>query len=105
MLARSPYSFRSRSEEHRATHLAELRTVAQRLEFFNEWLPWRDQDVDEGHASLLITLKWKVMGAGKNAARNKKKREKEKEKREREAQDAVQSEPGGLEHLAIDGGS
>jgi len=43
-------------------------TVAQRLEFFNEWLPWRDQEVDGGPAALLINLKWKVMGAGKNSA-------------------------------------
>ena len=45
-------------------------TLAQRLEFFHEWLPWRDQDSDHGSSSpwLLINLKWKVMGAGKNAA-------------------------------------
>ena len=36
-------------------------TLAQRLEFFNEWLPWKDQEVESGMVpSMTITLKWKI---------------------------------------------
>ena len=45
-------------------------SFAQRLEFFNDWWPWKHQDVDPtaGPPAMVIQLRWKVMGAGRNSA-------------------------------------
>ena len=42
---------------------------ADRLEFFNEWLPWKSQDVGPtDEAKLQVLIRWKSVGSGKSSA-------------------------------------